>query len=46
MPVTKKFLHVKVAELIPYENNPRINEPAAIDRLMDGVNADGIKRTD
>ena len=33
MPVSKKFLHVKVAELIPYENNPRINEPAVADTM-------------
>jgi len=33
MSVKKEFLHVNVSELIPYENNPRINEPAVADTM-------------
>ena len=33
MAIKKEFLKVKVSQLIPYENNPRINEPAVADTM-------------
>ena len=33
MAIKKEFLKVKVSELVPYENNPRINEPAVADTM-------------
>ena len=33
MSVKKEFFHVNISKLIPYENNPRINEPAVADTM-------------